>query len=325
MFYWFIHNLIICFRLHFRPKTPPPDWEPPCDMLLCQDTFFDPCNANAPFSMEIQTLDPANNTLLSDKTSYITEPFGAMTDFLDVSGTTASTSGAVTLPSGALTSHSGASMSSSSTSNPQQASSSQDPPVNTLILPHSVSFSTTYGYDTNSRDSTSSSDSNSDYRTIGCTTFRLRDCGESSSCGTTHNNSRQYQQQSGSTQQNRQRSHQHQKRATGDGAGGSGDSGGTTGSSSLSRAPTTIRMMGSGATASGLSNSPAKAALSTATVDEESVLAVRFGTTGGTVRPRGGNIVDSQSTIGNTNGLLTQFGFDGKSNCVFFIVTIVFP
>ncbi|KAJ8957654.1 hypothetical protein NQ318_017546 [Aromia moschata] len=59
--------------LHFRPKTPPPDYEPPCDMLLSSDTFFNP-SANAPFSMEIQTLDGAGGSLL-DASTFVADPF----------------------------------------------------------------------------------------------------------------------------------------------------------------------------------------------------------------------------------------------------------
>ncbi|VEN50993.1 unnamed protein product [Callosobruchus maculatus] len=51
--------------LHFRPKTPPADWEPPCDMLLMEDTFFSPLSG-APFSMEVQPLEGGE--------SFVTEP-----------------------------------------------------------------------------------------------------------------------------------------------------------------------------------------------------------------------------------------------------------
>lgn len=59
-------------RLHFRPKTPPPDYESPCDMLLSEETFFNP-SAN-PFSMEIQTLDAPSSTLL-DTSTFVSDPF----------------------------------------------------------------------------------------------------------------------------------------------------------------------------------------------------------------------------------------------------------
>ncbi|CAG9859413.1 unnamed protein product [Phyllotreta striolata] len=58
--------------LHFRPKTPPPDYEVPCDMLLSEETFFSP-SANT-FSMEIQTLDAPSSTLL-DTSTFISDPF----------------------------------------------------------------------------------------------------------------------------------------------------------------------------------------------------------------------------------------------------------
>lgn len=316
-----------CCRLHFRPKTPPPDWEPPCDMLFCQDTFFDPCSANTPFSMEVQPLDPTNNSLLLDKSSFVTEPFGAMMEIPEVIGTTTSTAatatslsgamtscsgtltlptGAVTLSSGTLTSSTGVVTSSSSNS---QASSSQNPLVNTLILPPSVSFSSTYCYDTNSRDSTSSSDSNSDYRTIGCTTFRLINCGEGSK-GTTSNNSRQYNQQQQSTQQNHHKTQQQQKRATGSGIILSSSlCGGTS-------AATNRKTSSSTGISSSFSNTSKITAGTTAAPENESVLAVRLGT----ARSRGGNNTDSTNTLGSTNGLLTQFDFDGKQIPAFLIL-----
>ncbi|CAH2005786.1 unnamed protein product [Acanthoscelides obtectus] len=53
--------------LHFRPKTPPADWEPPCDMLMMEDSFFSPLSGT-PFSMEVQPLEGTGE-------SYVTEPF----------------------------------------------------------------------------------------------------------------------------------------------------------------------------------------------------------------------------------------------------------
>lgn len=276
--------------------------------------------------MEVQPLDPANNSLLLDKSSFVTEPFGAMMEIPEITGTTTATptslsgtmtsssgalpTGAVTLSSGTVTSSTG--VVTSTSSNPQ-ASSSQDPHVNTLILPPSVSFSSTYCYDTNSRDSTSSSDSNSDYRTIGCTTFRLRNCGESSK-GTTSNNSRQYHQQQQSTQQNHQKTQQQQQQQQQKRAASSGIilssslCGGT--SAAMNR-----KTNSSTGTSSSFS-STSKTAVTTAAPENESVLAVRLGT----ARSRGGNNADGTNTLGSTNGLLTQFDFDGKSIQLFLFI-----
>lgn len=60
------------FRLHFRPKTPPPDYEPPCHLLPCDDAIFTP-RANQPFSMEIIPIEPPSSLL--DTTSFVTDPF----------------------------------------------------------------------------------------------------------------------------------------------------------------------------------------------------------------------------------------------------------
>lgn len=118
--------------LHFRPKTPPPDYEVPCDMLHTEETFFDP-SANT-FSMEIQTLDAPSSTLL-DTSTFISDPFTL--DHLDLD--TRQISSAVST-------------------------------LNTLIP--SVS-------DSNEIDilSSDSSSSDSDFRTIGCSNFKVNDLG----------------------------------------------------------------------------------------------------------------------------------------------------
>ncbi|CAH1116786.1 unnamed protein product [Phaedon cochleariae] len=127
--------------LHFRPKTPPPDHEPPCNMLLSEDTFFNP-SANMPFSMEIQTLDTRSSTLL-DTSTYITDPFTL--DNLDLDTAVTDT---------------------------RQSLSSA---LNTLIP--SVSSTSNVLYNDSFLLSESSNDS--DYRTIGCSNFSVvdRDCG----------------------------------------------------------------------------------------------------------------------------------------------------
>ncbi|KAK4885725.1 hypothetical protein RN001_001996 [Aquatica leii] len=58
--------------LHFRPKTPPPDYEPPCHLLPADDDIFVP-SANTPFSLEIQMLE-APSALL-DTSNFVTAPF----------------------------------------------------------------------------------------------------------------------------------------------------------------------------------------------------------------------------------------------------------
>ncbi|XP_056632876.1 enhancer of polycomb homolog 1 [Diorhabda sublineata] len=118
--------------LHFRPKTPPPDYEVPCDMLHTEESFFDP-SANT-FSMEIQTLDAPSSTLL-DTSTFISDPFTL--DHMDLD--TRQISPAVST-------------------------------LNTLIP--SVS-------DSNEVDnlSSDSSNSDSDFRTIGCSNFKVNDLG----------------------------------------------------------------------------------------------------------------------------------------------------
>lgn len=61
------------FRLHFRPKTPPPDYQPPCHLLPADDPTFIP-SANTPFSLELEVLDEAPSTVL-DASSFVTAPF----------------------------------------------------------------------------------------------------------------------------------------------------------------------------------------------------------------------------------------------------------
>lgn len=58
--------------LHFRPKTPPPGYEPPCHLLPVEDSTFLP-NANTPFTLEVRPLD-STSTLL-DSSTFITSPF----------------------------------------------------------------------------------------------------------------------------------------------------------------------------------------------------------------------------------------------------------
>lgn len=65
--------MLICFRLHFRPKTPPPSYEPPCHLLPADDLTFIP-SANVPYTMELQVLDEMPSTVL-DTSSFVTAPF----------------------------------------------------------------------------------------------------------------------------------------------------------------------------------------------------------------------------------------------------------
>ncbi|KAF5304769.1 hypothetical protein FQA39_LY09546 [Lamprigera yunnana] len=58
--------------LHFRPKTPPTNFEPPCHLLPADDDIFIP-SANTPFSLEIQTLEAPSSLL--DTSNFITTPF----------------------------------------------------------------------------------------------------------------------------------------------------------------------------------------------------------------------------------------------------------
>ncbi|KAJ8977026.1 hypothetical protein NQ317_013475 [Molorchus minor] len=148
-------DMVEFLRLHFRPKTPPPDYEPPCDMLLSQDTFFNP-SANTPFSMEIQTLD-APSSMLLDTSVFITDPF----TFDNLDGLDTPITDTRQLSSD-IDKH----VESASTPNTLIPSVSND---DTVILNDSFSLS-----DANC-DSNSSSDS--DYRTIGCSRFTLTDLG----------------------------------------------------------------------------------------------------------------------------------------------------
>lgn len=58
--------------LHFRPKTPPADYEPPCHMLPADDPIFTP-SANTPFAMEILPFDSPSSLL--DNSTFLTDPF----------------------------------------------------------------------------------------------------------------------------------------------------------------------------------------------------------------------------------------------------------
>lgn len=60
--------------LHFRPKTPPPEYEPPCHLLPPEESPF-ANNALPPFHMEVETLDPPSSTLLLDQSPFVTDLF----------------------------------------------------------------------------------------------------------------------------------------------------------------------------------------------------------------------------------------------------------
>ncbi|KAI4467760.1 enhancer of polycomb [Holotrichia oblita] len=61
--------------LHFRPKTPPPDYEPPCYMLPPEDPTFIP-SANMPFSLELRLADNSSSSnILLDSSTFVTAPF----------------------------------------------------------------------------------------------------------------------------------------------------------------------------------------------------------------------------------------------------------
>lgn len=62
------------FRLHFRPKTPPPDYEPPCHLLPPDESPF--ANDALPsFQMEIEPLEPLGGSVLLDHTPFVTDMF----------------------------------------------------------------------------------------------------------------------------------------------------------------------------------------------------------------------------------------------------------
>lgn len=142
-------------RLHFRPKTPPPDYEPPCDMLLSPDTFFNP-SANMPFSMEIQTLEAPSSTLL-DTSTFITDPF--MFDNLDLDTPVTDTR-------------------QSSDRHIQTGSA-----LNTLIPSVNSNCNVIHSDNVTLNDSFNLSNTNcdvncdGDYRTIGCSRFTITDLG----------------------------------------------------------------------------------------------------------------------------------------------------
>lgn len=65
---------IFHFRLHFRPKTPPLDYEPPCHLLPPEESPF--ANDALPaFHMEIEPLEPPCSTLLLDQSPFVTDLF----------------------------------------------------------------------------------------------------------------------------------------------------------------------------------------------------------------------------------------------------------
>lgn len=65
-------KILFCFRLHFRPKTPPAGYEPPCHLLPPEDTTFIP-SANTHFSLEMKVLDSPSTFL--DTSTFVTSPF----------------------------------------------------------------------------------------------------------------------------------------------------------------------------------------------------------------------------------------------------------
>nr|KAH0807890.1 hypothetical protein GEV33_014902 [Tenebrio molitor] len=58
--------------LHFRPKTPPPDQEPPCGLLPASESYFVP-GANTSFSIEVQSMETPSTLL--DASAFLTDPF----------------------------------------------------------------------------------------------------------------------------------------------------------------------------------------------------------------------------------------------------------
>ncbi|XP_066260751.1 enhancer of polycomb homolog 1 [Euwallacea similis] len=60
--------------LHFRPKTPPPDYEPPCHLLPADDPCPFSGGALPSFQMEVEPLDPASSVFV-DSSPFLSEPF----------------------------------------------------------------------------------------------------------------------------------------------------------------------------------------------------------------------------------------------------------
>lgn len=147
-------------RLHFRPKTPPPDYEPPCDMLLSQDTFFNP-SANTPFSMEIQMLEAPSSTLL-DTSTFVTDPFTFDSLDLDTPVTDTRQSGDRNVQTGSA--------------------------LNTLISSVNGNSNVIHEDNVVLNDSFNLSDTNYDtscdgnYRTIGCSRFIITDLSSPGDC-----------------------------------------------------------------------------------------------------------------------------------------------
>lgn len=58
--------------MHFRPKTPPPDYEPTCHLLPPLDTSFNP-TSGLPFTLEIRPTEPS--TSLLDQSTFLSSTF----------------------------------------------------------------------------------------------------------------------------------------------------------------------------------------------------------------------------------------------------------
>lgn len=66
--------MFVCFRLHFRPKTPPPTKESTCDVSSLDDTIFSP-TSTVPITVELQNLSSENPTSLLDDSLFTTNSF----------------------------------------------------------------------------------------------------------------------------------------------------------------------------------------------------------------------------------------------------------
>lgn len=58
--------------LHFRPKTPPPDQEPVCNLQPLEESYWK-IGSTSPFSLEIQTLDAPSSLL--DTSAFVSDQF----------------------------------------------------------------------------------------------------------------------------------------------------------------------------------------------------------------------------------------------------------
>ncbi|KAL1500742.1 hypothetical protein ABEB36_006187 [Hypothenemus hampei] len=83
----FLHSLRRDW-LHFRPKTPPPDYEPPCNLLPPDDPW---CAANSlpSFQVEIEPLE--GSTILLDHSLFTSETFELDKRWLEETTTTTTT------------------------------------------------------------------------------------------------------------------------------------------------------------------------------------------------------------------------------------------